>query len=162
MRTGLHPVRHPRLTIGVVVLLSLTSLPGLLRLQMRTDGQSLLPEDVPEIAVDCEIRARFGFWDQVTVVIESPARRPGALAASRDPGDGPLVLARLSQPHGRAPSPGRSRRRPRCHLRVDGLRLSSRLSDSGRLARHPDRSRRCPRASHLHLLSKARTPKADR
>jgi predicted RND superfamily exporter protein len=57
--------------IASAVLLCAAVSPGVLRLQLRTDGHALVPQDAPEIAVDRAIREDFGIDDPVVVVIHS-------------------------------------------------------------------------------------------
>ena len=45
--------------------------PGVLRLQLRTDGHALVPAFAPEILKDAEIRAEFGIEDPLVVLITS-------------------------------------------------------------------------------------------
>ncbi|MFL6195017.1 MAG: efflux RND transporter permease subunit [Thermoanaerobaculia bacterium] len=51
--------------------------PGLSRLQLRTDGHSLVPPDDPAVASDREARRAFGLRDPLMVVIET--RHPDGL-----------------------------------------------------------------------------------
>lgn len=51
--------------------------PGLLRLELRTDGHSLVPPDDPSIAIDARVRRTFGLKDPLLVVVES--RHPAGI-----------------------------------------------------------------------------------
>ncbi len=64
-------VRHPRLVIVLALLITLAAAPGALRLQIRTDGHALVPQDAPAITIDEEIRRQFGVEDPIVVMIES-------------------------------------------------------------------------------------------
>jgi predicted RND superfamily exporter protein len=65
------PVRYPRRTILLAILLTVAAVPGLLRLKLRTDGNALVPPEAPEILTDRAIRREFGVKDQLVVVIET-------------------------------------------------------------------------------------------
>lgn len=45
--------------------------PGLLRLELRTDGRALFSPDDPAVVLDAEVRDRFGLRDPVVVLVES-------------------------------------------------------------------------------------------
>ncbi len=64
-------LHNPRRTIlaGVVVTLAMGS--GLTRLELRTDGQALVPQDAPEVRYDREVRETFDVEDQLAVVVET-------------------------------------------------------------------------------------------
>ena len=49
----------------------LSMAPGLLRLELRTDGRALVPPDDPAIALDREAREAFGLRDPLLVVLET-------------------------------------------------------------------------------------------
>jgi len=59
--------------IGLAVAMA----PGLLRLELRTDGHSLVPPDDPAIAIDARVRRTFGLKDPLLVVVES--RHPAGI-----------------------------------------------------------------------------------
>ena len=63
--------RKPVQTIIAAVLLTLLAAPGLLRLELRTDGNALVPESAQEVRIDKAIRQEFGVHDQILVVIET-------------------------------------------------------------------------------------------
>lgn len=49
----------------------LIAAPGLLFLQLRTDGQALIPPEDPAVIEDAEIRAHFGLTDPIAIVVET-------------------------------------------------------------------------------------------
>ncbi|MCH7632212.1 MAG: MMPL family transporter [Planctomycetes bacterium] len=55
--------------VAIVVVAAIS--PGALRLQLRTDGHALVPDNAPEIQVDRDIRREFGIDDPVVVFIET-------------------------------------------------------------------------------------------
>lgn len=60
-----------------MAVLVLVMAPGLFRLQLRTDGHSLVPPDDPAIALDRDARETFGLKDPLLVVIET--RHPAGI-----------------------------------------------------------------------------------
>ncbi len=70
-RLGWASAARPRLALTVMLALVLAMAPGLLRLQLRTDGHSLVPADDPAIAIDREARRIFGLRDPLLVVLET-------------------------------------------------------------------------------------------
>jgi predicted RND superfamily exporter protein len=64
-------IDRPRTVLLAALLVVLAASPGLLHLRIRTDGNALVPERSPAIAVDRAIRADFGIEDQIVVAIES-------------------------------------------------------------------------------------------
>ena len=62
---------RPRTALAFMVAAVLAMAPGLLRLELRTDGHSLVPPDDPAIALDREARRTFGLRDPLLVVIET-------------------------------------------------------------------------------------------
>ncbi len=62
-------IAHPQRAIRVMVALTLLALPGLLRLELRTDGHALVPPDDPAVRIDAEMREHFGLRDPVLVVV---------------------------------------------------------------------------------------------
>ncbi len=64
-----YSIRHPRRTIAIAVLVTLSVAPGILRLKLRTDGHALVPADAPEIQHDHQIREDFGLDDPIVVFI---------------------------------------------------------------------------------------------
>ena len=55
----------------MAVLVTLTMVPGTLRLKLRTDGHALISRSAPEVIYDQAIRDQFGIEDQIVVVIRS-------------------------------------------------------------------------------------------
>jgi predicted RND superfamily exporter protein len=70
-RLSQRAIDRPRTTILFFVSLVLLAAPGLLRLQLRTDGHALVPAGDPAIRFDAEVRQRFGLRDPIVVVIET-------------------------------------------------------------------------------------------
>jgi predicted RND superfamily exporter protein len=52
-------------------LLTALAAPGLLRLEVRTDGHALVPRDDPAVRLDAEIRRQFDLRDAIVVYVES-------------------------------------------------------------------------------------------
>jgi uncharacterized protein len=65
-------IRRPVPALLVPLLTALAMAPGLARLELRTDGRSLVPPDDPAVALDAEVRERFRLRDPIVVLIESP------------------------------------------------------------------------------------------
>jgi uncharacterized protein len=63
---------HPRIALGAMLALVLAMAPGLWRIQLRTDGHSLVPPHDPAVAVDRQARQVFGLRDPLLVAIETP------------------------------------------------------------------------------------------
>jgi uncharacterized protein len=61
----------PRRVIAVFALVTLAALPGLWKLELRTDGHALVPPDDPAVRFDAEVRERFHLRDPLVVLIES-------------------------------------------------------------------------------------------
>ncbi len=68
-------IDRPRLAILLVVLLTLAAAPGLLRLELRTDGHALVPPHDPAVVFDEEVRREFHLRDPIVVLIESSVER---------------------------------------------------------------------------------------
>lgn len=64
-------IRHPYRTLAVTLLLTLAAAPGLLRLQLRTDGHALVPHGDPAVVYDLKIREELGVRDPIVVVLRS-------------------------------------------------------------------------------------------
>lgn len=64
-------IRHPRLVLIVVAVVTLAAVPGMLRLKLRTDGQALVSPTAPEVVADRVVRNHFGIQDQLVVLIRS-------------------------------------------------------------------------------------------
>ncbi len=65
------PFRRPWRVIAAFAGLTLAALPGLLRLELRTDGHALVPADDPAVVFDAEVRERFHLRDPLVVLIET-------------------------------------------------------------------------------------------
>lgn len=61
----------PRRVIAAFALVTLAALPGLWKLELRTDGHALVPPDDPVVRFDAEVRERFHLRDPLVVLIES-------------------------------------------------------------------------------------------
>lgn len=70
-RLALWSAARPRRAIALMVLVVVASLPGLLRLELRTDGHALVPPDHPVVHFDAEVRQRFELRDPILVLIET-------------------------------------------------------------------------------------------
>jgi len=81
-------IRRPRTTLLLAALLALPAALGLTRLELRTDGRALVPDDSPAIRIDDEIRATFEVEEPIVVLIESEDPRgvynPATLGTIRD------------------------------------------------------------------------------
>ncbi|UCE58277.1 MAG: MMPL family transporter [Phycisphaerales bacterium] len=64
-------IRFPKAVMLVAALLTLAVAPGMLRLELRTDGHALVPVDAPEIKLDRQVRDQFGTEDPVVLLIKS-------------------------------------------------------------------------------------------
>ena len=67
-------IRRPWPTLLFFAVLVLAAAPGVLRLQLRTDGHALVPPGDPAVRFDAEVRRHFGLRDPIVVVIETPRR----------------------------------------------------------------------------------------
>ena len=70
-------IRRPRATLALVAAVTLVGAAGLPSLELRTDGQALVPRNDPAVRVDADIRDAFGWRDPVVVYIET--RNPAPL-----------------------------------------------------------------------------------
>lgn len=68
-RLAQRAIDRPWRTIAVMVGLTLLAAPGVLRLEMRTDGHALVPPDDPAVRIDAEVREHFGLRDPVLAVV---------------------------------------------------------------------------------------------
>jgi len=64
-------IDHPRRALLLAGALILAAAPGLLRLELRTDGKALVPPSDPAVVRDAEVREHFGLRDPIVVVIET-------------------------------------------------------------------------------------------
>lgn len=62
-------IAHPRAILATALLIVALAAPGLMRLQLRTDGHALLPEHDPGILIDDRVRSTFQLRDQIVVLI---------------------------------------------------------------------------------------------
>ena len=116
-------IRHPVRTLAAVGLAALAALPGLARLEMRTDGHALVPRRDPAVVYDREVRRALGVRDSMVVVVRTdhPAGifNPSTLRRVRDltgelsrlPGIGPADLTSLATETGFRFHPGTLERR---------------------------------------------------
>jgi hypothetical protein len=81
-------IRSPRRALLFALLVTLAAAPGLVRLKLRTDAQSLVPANAPEVGFDRAIREKFGIEDQMVVVVRSLGPdgifNPGTIHIVRD------------------------------------------------------------------------------
>jgi predicted RND superfamily exporter protein len=81
-------LRHPGRTLIAVALLTAAAAPGLARLELRTDGQALVPPRAAAVVYDREVRRRFGIRDPMVVVVRAERPEgifhPGTLRRVRD------------------------------------------------------------------------------
>lgn len=117
-------IRRPGPALVAPLLITLLMAPGLLRLELRTDGRSLVPPEDPAVAIDAQVRERFGLRDSIVVLIESPRPEgifhPATLdsirkisdAAARLEGVGPRHVVSLATERRDRFVPGRLERRP--------------------------------------------------
>ena len=66
-----YSIRHPKLVLGIATALTLAIAPGVLRLEIRTDGHALVPPNATQIIRDKAIRAEFFIEDPIVVLIRS-------------------------------------------------------------------------------------------
>jgi predicted RND superfamily exporter protein len=76
-RLAYFAIDHPRRTIAAFVILTLLAAPGVLRLQLRTDGHALVPPGDPAVEFDSQVRKHFGLRDPIVVVLQTP--RPNGI-----------------------------------------------------------------------------------
>lgn len=70
-RLGRASAANPKRALALMIGLAAAMVPGLFRLELRTDGHSLVPPDDPAIAIDARVRETFGLKDPLLVVVES-------------------------------------------------------------------------------------------
>lgn len=116
-------LRHPVRTLIAVALLAAAAAPGLARLELRTDGQALVPRRAPEVVYDREVRRSFDVRDPMVVVVRTDHRdgifNPETLrrvrgltaALGRIEGIGPAGVTSLATEQGFRFRPGTLERR---------------------------------------------------
>jgi predicted RND superfamily exporter protein len=117
-------LRRPFRTLGCVAALALAAAPGLVRLELRTDGAALIPRRSPAVVYDHAVRREMGLRDPVVAVVRTDhpdgifnagtLRRVRDLTASLDrlPGIGPANLTSLATEQGLRFRPGTLQRSP--------------------------------------------------
>jgi predicted RND superfamily exporter protein len=112
-------LRHPLATLAVWGVALAAALPGIARLELRTDGRALVPPRAPAVLRDREIRSTFGRRDPLLVLIEpshpdgvynpETLRRIAGLTAALAalPGVGPEHVRSLATQRGSRYDPGR-------------------------------------------------------
>lgn len=76
-RLAYYSIDHPRRVILAFAVLVVLAAPGLLRLQLRTDGHALVPPGDPAVELDAQVRRHFGLRDPIVVVLQTP--RPNGI-----------------------------------------------------------------------------------
>jgi predicted RND superfamily exporter protein len=76
-RLAYYSIDNPRRVIVAFGVLVLLAAPGLLRLQLRTDGHALVPPGDPAVELDAQVRRHFGLRDPIVVVVQTP--RPNGI-----------------------------------------------------------------------------------
>src|SRR5450631_1525917 len=71
VRLPCHAMRRPRTALVVAAAITLAAAPGILRLQLRTDGHALVSPDAREVRYDKTIRDQFGIEDEIVVLIRA-------------------------------------------------------------------------------------------
>src|SRR3954451_9608900 len=71
-RLAYFAIDRPRRTILAFVILTLLAAPGVLRLQLRTDGHALVPPRDPAVEFDSQVRRHFGLRDPIVLVLQTP------------------------------------------------------------------------------------------
>ncbi|HXU29291.1 MAG TPA: MMPL family transporter [Thermoanaerobaculia bacterium] len=69
------PFDAPKGVLALYALITLAALPGLARLELRTDGHALVPAREPAVVFDLEARAHFHLRDPLVILIESRDRQ---------------------------------------------------------------------------------------
>ena len=60
---------RPRRALAILPLLTLAALPGLMQLELRTDGRAMLPSKDPAVLFDREVREHFHLHDSIVVFL---------------------------------------------------------------------------------------------
>jgi hypothetical protein len=136
--------------IAAFALATLAALPGLLRLELRTDGHALVPAGDPVVVFDAEVRERFHLRDPLVVLIESShpdgVLNPRTLRSVREisdilsrlPGVAPEDVVSLATEHRHRVYPGTLQFRPFLDPMPDTPELLKLLDDDLRIARLPE------------------------
>ncbi|HEX2254487.1 MAG TPA: MMPL family transporter [Thermoanaerobaculia bacterium] len=69
LRLGRAALQRPRVTVAAAALVVALAVPGLLRLEIATDGRSLLPRQAPEALYDAALRRDLALRDPLAVVL---------------------------------------------------------------------------------------------
>ncbi len=64
-------IAHPGRVLALLAAVLLAAAPGLVRLELRTDGHALVPPHDPAVHADADVRAHFGLRDPLVVVVET-------------------------------------------------------------------------------------------
>jgi predicted RND superfamily exporter protein len=67
-------IHHPKTVLVLAALVTLSIVPSVRHLRLRTDGHALVPADAPAVRYDQAIREEFGVEDPIVVVIHSDQR----------------------------------------------------------------------------------------
>ncbi|MCP4663903.1 MAG: hypothetical protein GY856_51625, partial [bacterium] len=59
MKAALWAIAHPRRAIALLLAATFAAAPGLVRLELRTDGHALVPPADPVVHFDAEVREHF-------------------------------------------------------------------------------------------------------
>lgn len=113
-------LRHPPATLAAWALALALAVPGIARLELRTDGQALVPPAAPAVAADEEVRRRFGLRDPLLVLVE-PAHPDGVYNP-----DTLRRLAALTESLAALPGVGREHVRSLANLRSSRYDLARR------------------------------------
>src|SRR5262245_14335993 len=136
----------PRAIIAGFVLLTLAALPGLGKLELRTDGHALVPADAPAVRFDARVRERFHLRDPLVVLIETSDPQGSfnlrTLRAVQElsrilaalPGIGPENVVSLATEHRQRVYPGTLNFRPFLDPLPDTPELVAMLKGDLRLA----------------------------
>ncbi len=69
LQLALNAVTCPRRVLLCLLFLTLVVAPGVLRLELLTDGHALVPPDDPAVRLDADVRQHFGLRDPIVVVV---------------------------------------------------------------------------------------------
>ncbi|HEX9941373.1 MAG TPA: MMPL family transporter [Thermoanaerobaculia bacterium] len=68
-RLAQRSIDRPRRALAIMAAVTLLAAPGILRLELRTDGHALVPPDDPAVHMDTEVREHFGLRDPMFIVV---------------------------------------------------------------------------------------------